>query len=255
MDDRYKIEIGLRQKKARGQIKVRQLCKHTYLQESKITRRWLKPKAITLQSGWFSPIRYFWLVFLQFIFIPFQFPHYQWHAEDHFQCNMSSQLPFPVSSTRYHLSSKVSLLGNTRTKTTTIMVIAYFEESPASFRHVDWSKDSKYMRSQASQQKIGENPENLPKILKKTYLKKLRERKNTFCAGLNFPTKKEDKQSFVQGSDLELLYWEAANGKRVDWDDVSRYHLEILSPNGDFLSLRKFKQESSTCLPQIGLGK
>ena len=68
-----------------------------------------------------------------------------------------------------------------------------------------------------------------------------------------FPT--SNSVFFLQGSDLELLFWEADTGKRIDWDDVSRYHLETLSPNGHFLSLRKFKQESSVCLPQIGLGK
>ena len=32
---------------------------------------------------------------------------------------------------------------------------------------------------------------------------------------------------FAQGSDLELLYWEADTGKRVDWEEVSRYCLEL----------------------------
>ena len=58
------------------------MYKYINLQESKITKRWLKLKATMLQSGWYSLIRYFWLVFLRFIFIPFQFPHYQLHAED-----------------------------------------------------------------------------------------------------------------------------------------------------------------------------
>ena len=43
-----------------------------------------------------------------------------------------------------------------------------------------------------------------------------------------FPT---SNSGFLQGSDLELLFWEADTGKRIDWDDVSRYHLEILSPD------------------------
>ena len=35
----------------------------------------------------------------------------------------------------------------------------------------------------------------------------------------------ERSNVFAQGSDLELLYWEADTGKRVDWDEVSRYQI------------------------------
>merc|ERR1719239_1232104 len=47
----------------------------------------------------------------------------------------------------------------------------------APIRHVDWSKDSKFMRSQGSDLEL----------------------------------------LYWEGSDLELLYWETNTGKRVDW--------------------------------------
>ena len=43
----------------------------------------------------------------------------------------------------------------------------------------------------------------------------------------NWETMGKSLNVFGQGSDLELLYWEADTGKRVDWDDVSRYPLKL----------------------------
>ena len=83
------------------------------------------------------------------------------------------------------------------TTTTTIMVIEYFEESPM-FTHSDMLTGAKTASSWEVRQ-VNKNWENYQKDIEEMFLKKLR----------------ENKMGFVQGSDLELFYWEADTGNLI----------------------------------------
>ena len=106
----------------------------------------------------------------------------------------------------------------------------------SSTRNVDWSTDSKFFRSQASDYTI-----DMKYWESKSELTDNDDGDQFFLSRAltwNFPTGKnlwnnlnstqigtnDDGEviNSAQGSDLELLYWEAATGKQVNWEQVAR---------------------------------
>ena len=101
----------------------------------------------------------------------------------------------------------------------------------SSTRNVDWSTDSKFFRSQASDytkdMKYWESESELTDndggdqffLSRALTWKYLWNNSNSTQIGTN-----DDGEviNSAQGSDLELLYWEAATGKQVNWEQVAR---------------------------------
>ena len=109
----------------------------------------------------------------------------------------------------------------------------------SSTRNVDWSTDSKFFRSQASdytidmkywesESELTDNDDGDQFFLSRaltwtSLLGNIYEIIQILHKSELIANDGGEVVNSTQGSDLELLYWEAATGTQVNWEQVARY--------------------------------